>query len=237
MNNIDYLKKQIKVLEKQLKVEANAETRKLLQAQKQAMKKALPAKTSTKKRSYHYHSAETKAKAQAKGIKLRMNISSEKKAEIEEKRKQGLAIYQEAQRKAKQDAYFKEYWKEVQKLRTEAKKLGKNLNLSNVSTSPTQIRNAGISPEQQARIALGLSSRIDVEILKSNAVGATVIEEVYDNDYNVIGYTYEGKGYSVAEMDMMLSSPKTFFAPHSKFWNWISNEYHTGVQVNEIFGS
>lgn len=231
------LEQQIKLLEAAIKAETNAEKRKLLQIQKQVLKKTQSA-TSGKKREYHYKSEATKQAAQQRGMKLQKLKSKEEK----EQTQKALTTYQQAQKVAKEDPEYKKYWEEIKRLRAEAKKLGKRLKLDNISLSPSQIKDSARSPEELARIALGLESRVDSSVLLQNAIGAGIVEEIYETSADesqskLIGYSYEGKGYTIEEMNMMMSAPQKFFAAGSSFWNWISNEYHLGVRVSEIFGS
>jgi len=246
MANIQYLKEQIRLLEKQIEAELNKEKKAQLQAQKQALNRTKnQSRSSSKRKTYTYKTEAAHQAAIQRGKALQMKLSPERKAEIEEARKKGLSTYQLAQKMAKESAEYKVYWDEIKKLRAQAKKLGVNLNLSNVSTSPTQIKDSRRGAVSEARIALGLATRIDTDQIMLKAEGDGVIEPILDNDKQVIGYTYNGKGYSVEDMKLMMSAPKRFFPAGSPFWNWVSENYysHGGgkeaeeATAQEIFGS
>lgn len=186
-----------------------------------------------KKRKYNYKSIESKLAAQARGRKLQASVSLEVRRERYQHMQQGLEIYREATKIAKTDKEYKAYWEEIQKLRKQAKKLGKTLNLSNVTGAPSQIRGKDIMKE--ARIALGLGASIDAEnVLEVMMKDGTVY---YDESRNQ--YIYDGKSYAKEDLLLMFSAPQKFFAAGSPFWNKISEYYHTAgeLYVSEIFGS
>lgn len=229
-------------IKKAIKTNIKPEEQALRRTQKQALGKI-------KKRKYSYASEATKQKAIQRGKALRATFSQEQLAQIEEKRKRGLENYRQAQKIAKTDSAYKKYWEEVKALKKQARALGKNLSIEKITGSPLQIkeaylRNESLTPETQARFALGLATRIDVANLMQRAEEAGVIKKVVYNG-ELVGCTYDGKGYSVQDMQMMMSSPRTFFKPKSKFWNWINELYWQNgggddaaeVVASEVFGS
>lgn len=185
------------------------------------------------KRKYTYKSAASKLAAQARGRNLQARLTLEQKRDRFIKMQRGLEIYREAEKISKTDTAYNEYWKEIKKLRKQAKKFGKTLGLSNVTGAPEMLR--GRNSKLEARVALGLASKIDAESLFNELEKASIIF----NDTTRGTYIYDGKSYSKEDLLFMLSSPQKFFPSGSPIWNHISELYHTvgDIYVSEIFGS
>lgn len=237
--------KKINKIKNLIKTDLPEEAIAQLKAEKQALerqKKQLFG--APKRKKYTYRSEATRQASIQRGKQLRAGLSPEAKAIIEQKRIKGLEAYRTAQRIAKTDEAYKKYWEEIKAIRKQARRLGKSFSIENISASPTQIKEAPVAPEISARYALGLATRIDVSQLLLKAEEDGIIKAIVDNE-EVIGYTYDGKGYSVEDMMLMLSSPKKFFPAKSLFWNWINTLYwqngggDDGAEAvaQEVFGS
>ena len=193
-----------------------------------------------KGKKYTYKTEASRAKAQARGKAFQASLSLEEKRERYMNMRAGLDVYREAKKLSKENALYKEYFDEIQRLRAQAKKLGKTLNLSNVTGAPSQL--IGTDVKAEARIALGLAGRIDAQKLFDHMVSVDVFKQYKTKKKGIEreGYfTYNGKAYLKEELVLMCSAPKKFFAKDSPFWNEIQKQYDTvgELYVSEIFGS
>lgn len=237
--------RRITKLKKLIKTAPTQEAKTQLRAERQALERQRKQLFGApKRRKYQYRSEATRQASIQRGKQLKALLTPEQQAIIEQKRLKGLEAYRTAQRIAKTDEAYKKYWEEIKTIRKQARRLGKSFSIENISASPTQIKEAPVSPEISARYALGLATRIDVSQLLLKAEEDGIIKAIVDNE-EIIGYTYDGKGYSVEDMMLMLSSPKKFFPAKSLFWNWINSLYwqngggDEGAEAvsQEVFGS
>lgn len=169
------------------------------------------------KRKYTYQSAEARAKAQARGRRLLEGLTEEQKRERSQHFKQGLETYREAKKQSKQSSIYKEYFDEVQRLRKQAKKLGKTLSLKDITGAPEQLE--GKDPKEYAKISLGLGSMIDSDKLYNFLEEKKLITPaVYKTgEVKEDRIVFDNKEYTKEDFKFMLLAPKAFFKANSPF--------------------
>lgn len=153
----------------------------------------------------------------------------------------GREKYQTAQKAAKSNAEYAEYWKEVKKIKAEAKKIGVRLTISDVyGEEQYKTKHAQKSKEYLVSRSLGIVTEETANYLFTQMVARDIFKREQDGRYS-----YQGRLYSEEQLIMMCRTPKQSFPADSPIWEEIKiyskalpNDKHKQKKLaQEFFGS